>query len=103
MPRGQSRDRRLDGNRRGWETQSVAAMRRDRISGGCLLAGLMAVLATLASVAPARSFAATESLVRDINPGTGDSTPYNLANLAGTLYFNAADPTHGAELWKAAP
>ena len=78
----------------------MAALRRDRISGGCLLAGLMAVLATLASVAPARSFAATESLVRDINPGAGDSAPYNLANLGGTLYFNATDPAHGAELWR---
>ena len=65
-----------------------------------MLAGLMAVLATLASVAPVRSFAATESLVRDINPGAGDSAPYNLANLGGTLYFNATDPAHGAELWR---
>src|SRR3954463_499279 len=98
MPRRHSRDHGLDGNRRGWETESVAALRRERISGGCLLAGLMAVLATLAGVAPARSFAATEPLARDINPGTGDSAPYNLANVAGTLCFNAADPTHGAEL-----
>jgi ELWxxDGT repeat protein len=65
-----------------------------------LVAAVAAALAVLASVAPAGSLAATESLVRDINPGTGDSAPYNLANLAGTLYFNATDPAHGAELWR---
>jgi ELWxxDGT repeat protein len=57
-------------------------------------------LATVACAFPAGSFAATESLVRDINPGAGDSAPYDLANVAGTLYFNAADATHHAELWR---
>ena len=46
--------------------------------------------------------AAGTKLVRDIDPG-GSSYPYSLTNVAGTLFFAAADGTHGTELWKAMP
>ena len=38
-------------------------------------------------------------MVKDINPLT-DSSPYNLSNVNGTLYFVADDGEHGPELWK---
>jgi ELWxxDGT repeat protein len=38
--------------------------------------------------------------VKDINPGTADSSPDFLANVNGTLFFSANDGTHGQELWK---
>ena len=41
------------------------------------------------------------TLVRDINPGAGDSLPSSLANGGGTLYFQANDASTGAELWTA--
>jgi ELWxxDGT repeat protein len=47
--------------------------------------------------------AAGTSLVQDINPGLGSSTPSGVGPIAvvnGTLFFNAADGTHGLELWK---
>ena len=42
------------------------------------------------------------TLVRDINPGTGSSTPAAtpMASLGGALYFRANDGVHGAELWR---
>jgi ELWxxDGT repeat protein len=39
-------------------------------------------------------------LVKDINPGSGNSNPVNLVNVNGTLFFKAADGTNGYELWK---
>jgi ELWxxDGT repeat protein len=38
-------------------------------------------------------------MVKDINPLT-DSSPQNLADVNGTLYFSADDGEHGRELWK---
>lgn len=39
------------------------------------------------------------SLVKDIFPG-GDSNPYGLININGTLFFIADDGEHGEEIWK---
>src|SRR5438045_4524324 len=38
--------------------------------------------------------------VKDICPGACGSSPYQLTNLNGTLYFGADDGTNGQELWK---
>jgi ELWxxDGT repeat protein len=38
-------------------------------------------------------------LVKDINPGPGDSAPDGLTNVNGTLFFRATDGVHGTELW----
>ena len=40
------------------------------------------------------------SLVKDINPGGGDSNIVSMTDVGGTLYFAADDGTHGHELWK---
>src|SRR5260370_29626052 len=40
------------------------------------------------------------SLVQDIFPGPFGSTPKALTNVNGTVFFAAADGTHGKELWK---
>ena len=40
------------------------------------------------------------TVVKDINPGGGDSNPGYLTDVNGTLYFTANDGTHGSELWK---
>ncbi|WP_431620994.1 ELWxxDGT repeat protein [Limnospira platensis] len=39
-------------------------------------------------------------LVKDINPGTGNSSPSNFTVFNDTLYFQANDGTNGTELWK---
>src|SRR5262249_7430015 len=39
-------------------------------------------------------------LVKDINPGFGDSYAVFLTNVSGTLFFRANDGSHGYELWK---
>jgi ELWxxDGT repeat protein len=39
-------------------------------------------------------------MVKDINPGGGNSTPRELTNVNNTLFFSAYDPATGAELWK---
>jgi ELWxxDGT repeat protein len=39
-------------------------------------------------------------MVKDIDPGTADSSPQNLTNVNGVIYFAADDGTHGTELWK---
>ena len=36
----------------------------------------------------------------DINPGSQGSYPTLLVNLSGTLFFDASDGVHGAELWR---
>lgn len=38
-------------------------------------------------------------LVKDINPGTGGSLPFNYTQVNGTMYFTASDG-NGNELWK---
>ncbi|MDT9313919.1 ELWxxDGT repeat protein, partial [Limnospira sp. Paracas R14] len=39
-------------------------------------------------------------LLKDINPGTGNSSPSNFTVVNDTLYFTANDGTNGTELWK---
>lgn len=39
-------------------------------------------------------------LVKDINPGIGDSRPRSFALLNGFLYFSAERPAEGRELWR---
>jgi uncharacterized repeat protein (TIGR01451 family) len=39
-------------------------------------------------------------LVKDIQPGSGDSGPFGLTDVNGTLFFDANDGTNGRELWK---
>jgi ELWxxDGT repeat protein len=39
-------------------------------------------------------------MVKDINPGSGNSNPQDLTNVAGTLFFAANDGSHGYELWR---
>jgi ELWxxDGT repeat protein len=44
--------------------------------------------------------AAGTLLVKDIETGTGSSSPAGFCNLGGTLYFSAYDSAGGRELWK---
>jgi len=44
--------------------------------------------------------AAGTVLVKDINPGVGDSLPSILTDVNGTLFFTANDGANGFELWK---
>ena len=37
--------------------------------------------------------------IADINPGQYSSSPKNLIEVGGKLFFSATDPTHGEELW----
>ena len=39
-------------------------------------------------------------MVKDINSGSGSSSPFQLTAIGNTLYFRASDGTNGAELWK---
>jgi ELWxxDGT repeat protein len=39
-------------------------------------------------------------LVKDINPGSGNSLSFDLTNVNGTLFFTAIDPVNGRQLWK---
>lgn len=39
-------------------------------------------------------------MVKDINSGSGNSSPSRLTAIGNTLYFRANDGTNGAELWK---
>src|SRR5437868_1840622 len=39
-------------------------------------------------------------LVKDINPGSGNSFPNTLTNVNGTPFFSANNGSHGFELWK---
>src|SRR6185369_2018659 len=38
-------------------------------------------------------------MLRDINPGSGNSTPASLTALNGKVIFRASDTTYGTELW----
>lgn len=42
----------------------------------------------------------TVQLLKDINPGSGDSFPEDFASVDGILYFSAFDGAHGIELWR---
>jgi ELWxxDGT repeat protein len=44
--------------------------------------------------------AVTTELVKDINPGIGDSSPSELTNVNGVLFFAADDGSRGTELWR---
>lgn len=44
--------------------------------------------------------AAGTVLVKDINPGTGNSSPTKLTAMGGNIYFRATDGANGTELWK---
>jgi ELWxxDGT repeat protein len=44
--------------------------------------------------------AASTVMVKDINPGSGASSPMYLTAVGGTLFFSATDGVHGPELWK---
>ncbi len=44
--------------------------------------------------------AAGTILVKDINPGSANASPYSLTVMGGTLFFGASDNANGAELWK---
>ena len=67
----------------------------------CALAGMLALCAMAASGAP-------PYLVADLNqtPINGSAfpetsfLPFQTASLGGVLYFDAADPVHGSELWR---
>jgi ELWxxDGT repeat protein len=63
-----------------------------------VLLGAATVVALLAAAAPA--WAATATLVKNINPGDADSHAQYMTNVAGTVFFAANDGTHGYELWK---
>ncbi len=39
-------------------------------------------------------------MVKDINTGSGDSTPQRLTSMNGALFFRADDGAHGVELCK---
>jgi ELWxxDGT repeat protein len=44
--------------------------------------------------------AAGTGLVKDINPGPGDSNPTALTNVNGLLVFQACEPQSGCEVWR---
>src|SRR5262249_45063737 len=63
-----------------------------------LLVGALHLLAGTAWAAPSDVSAA---LVRDINPGiSASSSPSQIINVDGTLFFTADDGANGMELWK---
>src|SRR5262249_6737244 len=39
-------------------------------------------------------------MVKDIRPGSGNSVPFLLTNVNGTLFFRASDGLNNTELWK---
>jgi ELWxxDGT repeat protein len=62
-------------------------------------ASAVVFMATLAIAAPALA-GPTATLVKDINPGSGMSSPSYLTAVAGKLYFRACGPIRGCELWR---
>jgi trimeric autotransporter adhesin len=62
-------------------------------------ASAVVLMATLA-IAGVALAASTATLVRDINPGSGNSNPNGFTAVAGKAYFRACGPIRGCELWK---
>ena len=63
--------------------------------------GLVSVLAAVLLLTPSSAGATTATLVKDIGPGPeGNLGEFSSADVAGRLYFGAADSTHGRELWE---
>ena len=78
-------------SRRCW----ASALRRrrllfERLEDRALLAGMAELVESVVGVA----------IVGGINPGSGSSSPQYLANVNGTLYFQADDGSNGNELWR---
>ena len=46
------------------------------------------------------SSTSTLAFVKDINPGSNNSSPFNFIEFKGEIYFTADDGVHGEELWK---
>ena len=65
----------------------------------CGLALSAVLIGIAAQPGSARAASVTAALVKDINPD-GSSSPDLFADVEGTLFFSAADGTHGGELWK---
>src|SRR5262245_6364701 len=42
----------------------------------------------------------TPQLLRNVNPGTLDSSPGQIVEVGATVFFSARDDVHGRELWK---
>ena len=60
---------------------------------------VVAVVAAALALTTANTLAGTPPhLVKDINPGSADSDPFNIVNDGGKALFAAFDPTHGLEL-----
>jgi LPXTG-site transpeptidase (sortase) family protein len=75
-----------------------------RIVSSLCLAAILAGFSTLIPV-KASSFAVKDSeipptIVEDIRPGSGSSSPEDLTFVGTTLFFSAVDGPHGRELWK---
>ena len=65
-----------------------------------LLLALVGIWVTvLLAACPAHAFY-LPVLIKDINPGAGNSNPENLTAVNDTLYFTANDGANGTELWK---
>src|SRR5215207_6784822 len=82
----------MDGERR--SLTGHGAMRGRRLG-----VAIIAAIACLALGTPAANAAPGAALVRDINT-SGDSSPEQLVDVDGTLYFTADDGINGLELWK---
>jgi hypothetical protein len=80
----------------GMRSAGSAALARLMVSG--LLLGQVGLLPEAMEAAPLPG----ARLVKDINPGGGNSgsNPAWLIALGGTLFFTADDGIHGVELWK---
>lgn len=62
--------------------------------------GLLPVDSALAATPPIKDSEIPPTLVEDIRPGTGGSSPEDLTIVGSTLFFSALDGPHGRELWK---
>ena len=65
-------------------------------------AGVLLVILLLALTGRASAHAAGPAFrVRDIFPGPKTSNPSRFTPLGNKLFFDASDPKHGEELWRA--